>query len=588
MHVKSDLTGVITQISVKEGQIVKKGSPLLSIESMKMETIINADQHGKIKSIFVSQGELIEEDTSLYDIEVLSTTDEETKAGSSRSHDYSDVRPSLAELRHRRSLLMDEARSNAIAKRHTKGHLSARASIDLIIDTDSFHEYGSYVIAAQRSRRTEEDLIKNTPADGLVAGTAKINSDTQQSNLTAMIMAYDYTVLAGTQGAFNHLKMDRMLEIAHERKLPVVLLAEGGGGRPGDIDHQVVAGLHVMTFYKYAALDGIVPRIAVVTGYCFAGNAALAGTSDIIIATQSSSIGMGGPAMIKGGGLGDFHPKEIGPAKTQSTNGVIDILVEDDKAAMLTAKKVMSYFQGATNTFQAADQKVLQEIIPTERRRVYQIRDIIETLCDTDSVTELKSQHARSAVTCFVRIAGKPYGLIANDCRREAGAITAAAADKLTNFLSLCGKYNLPVISLVDCPGLMVGPKAEAMGTVKAAGRLFNVSAKLAVPIYAIIVRRGFGLGAMAMTGGSFHATRFTISWPMGQFGAMGIEGAVQLGFKKELAAVEDPTEREKLYNKMVDDMYHRGRAINMAAYLELDEVIDPAHTREWIISASN
>ncbi|MEL6123825.1 MAG: carboxyl transferase domain-containing protein [Bacteroidota bacterium] len=500
-----------------------------------------------------------------------------------------NIRPDLQELQDRHRLLSDEERPDAIAKRIKSGHLTARQSIELIIDEGSWQEYGSLVIAAQRGRRSEEDLIRRTPTDGLITGTASINSiSIESSQHKALIMAYDYTVLAGTQGVYNHMKMDRMLDIALRQKLPIILLAEGGGGRPGDIDFPIIAGLNIMTFSKYAAMRNVAPRIAVVTGFCFAGNAALAGSSDIVIATKSSSIGLGGPAMIEGGGLGSYQSEEIGPVSVQSSNGVIDILVDDDTSAMHIAKKALGYFQGTSASFDHDDQKKLREMIPQDRRRVYQVREVIQTICDTDSMLELRQGYGRSVVTALVRIQGKCYGLVANDCRKEAGAITNTAAEKMTNFLQLCDRHRLPIVSLVDCPGLMVGPTSEAEGTVRSAGELFNVSATLNVPIYAIILRRGFGLGAMAMTGGSFHAATSIVSWPSGQFGAMGIEGAVKLGFRKELAAIEDESQRQQYYDKMVEDMHHRGRAINMAAHLEIDEVIDPAKTRDWIIAVSS
>ena len=586
IEIRSDISGIVSNILVAEGQTIEQGVPVVAIESMKMETLITAPENGIIHAIEIKKGSLINEGDVLFLFQTSNLT-EGIQDPKNPNPATKILRSELSELINRRFLLTDKARPEAIKKRHQKGHLTSRESIEIIIDKDTLNEYGSLIIAAQRSRRDEEDLIKNTPADGLITGTATINKDLTKGSNSVLVMAYDYTVLAGTQGAFNHLKMDRMLDIASKRKLPVILLAEGGGGRPGDVDHQIVAGLHVMTFYKYAALDGVVPRISVVTGYCFAGNAALAGISDILIATKSASIGMGGPAMIEGGGLGSFHPKEIGPSEVQSQNGVIDILVEDDTTAMNMAKHVLQYFQGDTIQYKNHDQSSLREIIPQERRRVYEMRSIINTLCDVDSVTELQSHFGRSAITSLVRIEGKSYGLIANDCRRQAGALTADATNKIADFLELCNKNNLPVLSLVDCPGLMVGPKAEADGTVRNAGRLFIVSAKLNVPIIAIVVRRGFGLGAMAMTGGSFHASRCTLSWPTGQFGAMGIEGAVKLGFKRELDAIEDPEEQTATYNKMVDEMYHQGRAINMASYLEIDEVIDPIETREWIINAN-
>lgn len=576
------MPGVVIAVQVSAKQIVRKGEPLLVLEAMKMENTINSEADGIIHRILVKEGETVKKGQELLFFQAKKI--EDTAGPILEQIKETTTRPDLQALQDRKQFLEDEARPAAMAKRKGRGQVSARQNLQQLCDEGTFKEYGGLVVAAQRSRRSEEDLMQNTPADGLISGTASINRACFDGKLQpCLVMAYDFTVLAGTQGMFNHHKMDRMLGLAAKNKLPIVLFAEGGGGRPGDVDVQTVAGLHIMTFFSYAQLDGIVPRISIVSGYCFAGNAALAGASDIIIATQNSSIGMGGPAMVEGGGLGRFHPKEIGPVEVQSTNGVIDILVEDEPAAIRVAQQYLSYFQGSFETFETADQHLLRQMIPLNRKRVFDLRQLIEILADKDSVLELGASYAKSMYTGFIRIEGQPMGVIANDAQYEGGAITSEGAQKAARLMRLCQSFDLPILSLVDTPGIMVGPTAEQSGTVRHAAELFKLGAKLKAPLFAVVLRRGYGLGAMAMTGGSFHAADFIVAWPSGEFGAMGLEGAIKLGYRKELEAISDPTARKALYDKMLVQAYDRGKAINMAAFLEIDDVIDPADTRSWI-----
>ena len=498
-------------------------------------------------------------------------------------------RKDLEELYHRKSYLYDKNRPKAVEKRHSKGLRTARENIADLCEEGSFLEFGSLTVAAQRGRKTEQQLIEQTPADGLITGIGEVNGDDfDKENSKCLILSYDYTVLAGTQGAFNHKKTDRLIQVANRMLKPLIFFVEGGGGRPGDVDADLMnsGGLDISTFVEYARLSGKAPRIAVVSGYCFAGNAAIAGCSDVIIATQNTSLGMGGPAMIEGGGLGKYHPKDVGPAKMQYENGVIDILVRDEIEAVAVAKKYVSYFQGATQNWKCDDQNILRNLVPINRKFAHNVYKIINQLADTDSVLELRGGYARNMVTAFIRIEGRPMGLIANSTRHLGGAIDSAASDKAARFMQLCDAFGIPILSLCDAPGFMVGPDCEATGMVRRSSRMFLVGASLKVPMLTIVLRKAYGLGAMAMAGGSLHESFFTVSWQTGEFGAMGLEGAVKLGFRKELEAETDPARKEALYNHLVASMYSRGKAIQAASYLEFDEVIDPKDTRIWITTA--
>ena len=504
----------------------------------------------------------------------------------SRKVDEQSMRGDLKEVIDRHSRGLDEQRAEVVARRRKTNQRTIRENIKDLCD-GHFMEYGALAIAAQRQRRTMEDLTSKTPADGVVAGIGQINGSLfGEDKARCMIIAYDYTVLAGTQGFFGHKKKDRMLRLAHEQRLPVVLFAEGGGGRPGDVDADgvVVAGLDVATFAMFAELSGKVPLVGIVSGRCFAGNAVLLGSCDVIIAAQNANIGMAGPVMIEGGGLGAFKPEDIGPMDVQTKNGVVDIAVTDDAEAVAVAGKYLSYFQGAISRWEAADQRLLHNMIPEERRYVYDVRAVIKTIADTDSFLELRPKFGPEMITGLIRIQGKPFGVMANNCKHQAGAIEAEGADKAARLMQLCNAHGLPMVSLVDTPGFMVGPEVERRAQVRHVCRMFVAGSHLTVPFFTVFLRRGYGLGAQAMAKGGFHESFFAVAWPTGEFGGMGLEGAVRAGFRKELEAVKDPQEREALYEKLVAMAYERGRAINMASYLEIDAVIDPADTRRWII----
>ena len=499
-----------------------------------------------------------------------------------------EIRPELQALRKRLGHTLDEARSEARAKRHGKGYRTARENVADLADEGSFQEYGQLAVAAQRSRRDYEDLQTSTAADGVITGTCTINADLIGADRArAGIIVNDYSVLAGTQGFFHHRKLDRICELAREQSLPLVMYTEGGGGRPGDTDVKIqIAGLDVPTFASWASLSGQVPMIAVNNGYCFAGNAALFGCADIRIATKSSWIGMAGPAMIEGGGLGNFAPTDIGPMGVQSKNGVVDLVADDEAHATALAQQCLSYFQGGSDNWQCADQLKLREMMPADRRYVYDVRSVITKLMDSDSFLELSHAYGCAVITGFARIEGKAVGIIANDCRYLGGAVDAEAAEKTARFITLCDSFDIPLVSLCDSPGFMVGPASEEQAAVRRMAQLFIVGAKLSTPLVTIFLRKGYGLGAMAMAGGSFHKPIYSASWPTGEFGGMGLEGAVRLGFKKELEAIAEGAEREALFTQLVDEMYERGKATEAAAHLEIDAVIDPADTRGVIVRA--
>jgi acetyl-CoA carboxylase carboxyltransferase component/acetyl/propionyl-CoA carboxylase alpha subunit len=576
------MPGTVIEVSVAVGDEVVAGTTLMVLESMKMHHPLTLPVGGVVREIHVGAGTAVSEAQSLLVLEPTAVSD--AAVASPQPVDLDAVRPDLAEVVERHRLTQDRARPEAVQRRHAQGRRTARENLADLCDDGTYVEYGALVVAAQRRRRSVDDLMARTPADGMVAGIGSVNGATFGPDAArCAVVSYDYTVLAGTQGQFNHLKKDRLFELAERWRLPVVLLSEGGGGRPGDTDGLGVAGLDCHAFRYFADLSGLVPLVGVNAGYCFAGNAALLGMCDVVIATRDSNIGMGGPAMIEGGGLGVYPPTAIGPIDVQRRNGVVDVVVDDEPQAIAVAKTYLGYFQGPLTSWSAGDQRRARTLVPEDRLRAYDVRAVLELVADTGSVLELRRDFGRSMITALARLEGRPMGVMANDPRVIGGAIDSDAADKAARFLQLCDAYDLPVLSLCDTPGMMVGPEVEATALVRHCTRLFVTAASMTVPVVTVVLRKGYGLGAQAMAAGSFRSPLATLAWPTGEFGGMGLEGAVRLGYRQELDAVTDPVQRADLERELIDRMYAHGKAVNMAMHLEIDGVIDPADTRTTV-----
>ena len=583
--VAAPMQATLTDWRVSVGDVVHAGQEIAILEAMKMEHVVTAPASGQITALFPGQGDTVMQGDPL--AALLPGEGGTDATAQAEDLDLDRIRPDLQDMFDRRALGLDDARPEAVAKRHARGQRTARENIADLVDPGSFNEYGGFAVAAQSGRRSRADLEAQTSGDGILTGTAAINGDLFGPEATRAALAIgDYSVLAGTQGQRHHGKLDRIFRLAGDHAIPMVLYAEGGGGRPGDTDRSNVSGLDSPSFAAFAELSGKVPVVGVVAGRCFAGNAALLGCSDVIIATEDSNFGMAGPAMIEGGGLGSYRPEEIGPIDVQWGNGVVDIRVKDETEATAIARKYLGYTQGDLRDWTAPDPRLLRHLIPENRLRVHEVRDVIAALADTDSVLEMRRGWGPGMVTAFIRIEGRPYGLIANNSKHLGGAIDADAADKAARFLQLCDAYGLPVVSLVDTPGFMVGPEAEKTALVRHVSRMFVVGASLRVPIYGVALRKAYGLGAMAMVGGGFKSAAAMASWPTGEFGGMGLEGAVRLGFRKELEAQPDEAAKQALFEELLRRMYAQGKAVAYASAVELDAVIDPAETRRWIANA--
>ena len=582
MPLTSPIQGTIVAIEVGSGESVRAGEPVVIVEAMKMEHVISADFDGVIVEIIMQPGDVVKEG-----FPILFMREGEVAAGEKTTEETLDpdlIRQDLQENINRHAFIFDDNREDAVAKRLARGGRMPRENISELMDEGSFKEYWPLIVARQHQRHDMDTLRKKTPADGVIAGTGTINSDLfGEEASSAMIIHYDYTVLAGTQGGRGHYKQDRMFDLALRFNLPLILFSEGGGGRPGEDMLGPWVSFDTTTFTQFSKLSGAVPMIGVNHGRCFAGNTVLLASCDVIIATKDSTIGMGGPAMIEGGGLGIYSPEEVGPMSFQVPNGVVDILVEDEAEAVAVAKKYLSYFQGSVDSWESPDQRLLRHAVPENRLRLYDMRDVISTIADVDSVLEVREKFGIGIITSFIRIEGKPMGVIANNPHHLSGAIDSDGADKGARFLKLCDAFDIPILSLMDCPGLMVGPEVEATALVRHSARMFNTGANLTTPLFGVVVRKAYGLGIQAMCGGSSLVAFSTVAWPTAEFAAMNIEGAVKLGYRKELMKIEDPDEKLRVFTEKVEKEYESAKAINAAVGGGLDDVIDPADTRSWI-----
>ncbi len=584
---RSPVQGIVVSLCLSPGERVAAGRPVIVLEAMKMEHEAVAQRGGVVRLITVEVGDSVGQDAVLAYVEPADETAD--RADETAAADLDFIRPDLAEALERRRRLTDEGRPEAAGRRRQRGLRTARENIADLCDADSFVEIGGLAVAARRMRNSLDELTRSTPADGLIMGTGRVNGAHFGSETArCAVLSYDPTVFAGTQGMKGHEKLDRMLELAAKSSLPVVFFTEGGGGRPGDSDKLGVGYNFIRSFALLGQLSGLVPIVGVNNGRSFAGNAFILGCCDVVIATKSSVIGIGGPAVIEGAGLGVFKPEEVGPVSMQGPNGVIDVLVEDEAAAVAAARKYLGYFQGPLGEWCEADQRRLRAVIPENHRRVYDMRALIEVLADTDSVLELRPQFGQAVITALIRIEGRPIGLLANNPHWLGGAIDSDGSDKAARFMQLCEAHGLPILSLCDTPGFMIGPEAEKTALIRHCARMIVVGANLTVPMMVLVVRKGYGLGGLAMAGGSFSNCIMAVAWPTGEFGGMPVEGFVKLGFRDELAAIADLTERQARYEERVAAMYEEGKAVNAASYFEFDDVIDPLDSRRRIVEALN
>lgn len=481
--------------------------------------------------------------------------------------DASDRKDDLGTVLAARAALTDAARPEAVARQQARGHLTARAALAALVDPDSFVEYGGLVRPAIEGMEAA--------ADGLVMGTAQIGGR------PVAVVFYDYTVHGGSQSYMNHHKISRMFAHAARLKLPVVSWLDGGGARPQD--GAPGRRLAPETFVLFAQLSGLVPTVSVVPQRAFAGHANLAGMSDCLIAVQGSAIGIGGPPLVAAATGTRLTPEEIGPLDVHAATGVVDITVEDDHAAIDAVKTYLGFFAPSDAPVTAPDAARLSRLVPENPRRAYDVRKVIDGIVDVGTVQELRRGFGRAVVTALARLGGRTVGVVANQPMFMAGAIDSEAGAKAARFTQLCDAYDIPVLLLCDTPGLMVGPEAERTGIVRHGSRLLMALANARVPIMSVVLRKAFGLGFYIM-GSQAMRPAVLLAWPGAQYGGMGLEGAVEIAYGRELDAIADEAERAARRAEYLEDLRHAGSAVETAARFLYDDVIDPADTRAILL----
>lgn len=488
----------------------------------------------------------------------------------------------IQEVLDARAAAMDDARPDAVAKIHARGKFTARERIAMLLDDDSFVEYG--VLAVPANPQIEG------AADGLVQGIGAIDGS------PVAVASYDYTVQGGTQSSLNHGKFERLVELCHDRGWPLVTFADGGGARANDLgggglgDGQGggsnALGGRWGIWDGMAALSGWVPTVSVVSGRSFAGNASIAGISDVVIATRDSAIGMGGPPLVEAATGVKMTPDELGPAELHESVGGIDLLVETEAEAIEAAGRYLRYFLGDIDQFEESPQAArIRSIVPSNRRRAYDMRKVLRAVMDHDSIMDLRPVWAPQVITALARLGGRAVGVIANQPLTViAGAIDSDASDKLARFIQLCDAYDLPMISFIDNPGYMVGRAAEAAGIARHHARPIIAHQHRTVPLYTIQLRKAYGLGPAAM-GNSYAKRDVRLAWPTAESGAMGLEGAALLVRRDEIAETDDPAEARRIRDEFAENLRRQGSALNAGRRYEFDDVVAPEETRDRLIA---
>jgi len=481
------------------------------------------------------------------------------------------VRQDLENLVSMQAGRLDDARPAAVARQRKRGKWTVREALAALADADSFTEYGGLV-------RPAIDGMEGA-ADGLVMGAARVGGRAVD------FVGYDFTVYGGAQSALNHTKITRMFEHAEKRRLPVICWLDGGGARPHDM--HVVARPSTPTFVVFARLSGLVPTIGIVPGRAFAGHANLAGMCDLLVATRDSAMGLAGPPLVEAALGKRFTPEEIGPAEAHWASGVIDVLVDNEEEAIAVAKNYLAYFDppGSPSAApgKARDQAPLRDIVPENPRRAYNVRKVIETLADEGSVLEIKAGYGKAAVTSFIRLNGRPVGVIANQPMFLAGAMDTPACLKMARFVQICDAFDIPLLVLCDTPGLMVGPEVERTGLMRHSARVLTALANATIPVMTVVMRKAYGLGYYIM-GSRPLDPEILLAWPTAEYGGMGLEGAVTIIHGKELAAIADPAERAARHAALTAEMKEANTAVECAARFIYDDVIDPAETRAILL----
>ncbi|TWH01177.1 propionyl-CoA carboxylase beta chain [Mesorhizobium sp. J18] len=493
----------------------------------------------------------------------------------------------LVAVEARRQAGRDEARAEAVARQHALGKLTARERIALLLDEGSFEESGALV---EPGRDTFDTENLEAPGDGVITGFGRIEGR------PVALCAFDFTIVGGSNGERGEYKVLRIAAQCLQHGYPLIMLLDGGG-------HRIQEGLDsrhfargTTLFQAFADLSGWVPIIAAMMGPGFAGPSNFAALADfVVMVDKTSTMGIAGPALVKAATGETIDKEELGGPQIQADQaGIADLSALDDEAALAAIRRYLSYFpsnaEQAPPLLDSEDpvdrrEESLLTIVPENIRRAYDMRKIMTAIADEGSIFEIKPTFAKSLYTGFCRMGGRPVGIVANQPMHLGGTLTAAACEKGAHFISLCDAFGIPLLYLIDVPGFMVGPTAERSGLARRGGRLLFELGQATVPRMSVVIRKGYGLAYIAMAGGRSFDADLCVAWPTAEICAMSVEGAVDVAYRKAIAAAADPNaHRDALIERFRSQL---GSLRAVEAY-GVDDIIDPRDTRKAIITALN
>jgi propionyl-CoA carboxylase beta chain len=511
-------------------------------------------------------------------------TDASRKDASSPSaNEAPDMRALLSEMEARRLSVQDSVRPEAVARQRAHGKKTARERIEALCDPGSWREFGALVTAAAD---TEVSRDLDAPADGIVTGLATIDGR------WVVISSQDFTVYGGSSSAIGSLKLARAVDKAISDGLPLIRLLEGGG-------HRIQEGLDARHFSSSKGIfnaltqaSGWVPVVAAMLGPCFAGPTNHAALADYVVMVRGiATMGMAGPALVKAGTGEDIDKEALGGVGLQvDETGAADLAVDSEAECFAAIRRYLSYLPSnarAPLPVVAGDDppdrrdETLLDLVPANPRKSYDMRRVVGVLADAGSVLEVKPTHARNMVTAFIRMDGRPVGVIANNPLFAAGMLDGNACDKAAHFIAICDAFGLPLVYLVDVPGFAIGSAAERSRMPRRSAKLIHELGNASVPRLSVVLRKGYGLGYVAMCGGRGFGADACYAWPTAEICAMSVEGAVDIAYRKEIKAAADPSQRRA---ELVESFKGRLGALRAAEHFGIDDVIDPRDTRRLII----
>ena len=575
---RSPMGGTLVALHVAEGAFVRAGQAVGIVEAMKMENVLAASASGRIEAIVAGAGHAVQAGDILF---MFSPAEETSDDGVDISGAAESSRALVEDMLARKEALLDEGRPEAMAKLAKRGSLSARARISALCDSDSFQEIGGFV----RAEYARDDA----PADGMILGTGKIDGR------PVVVIAQDFSVYGGSSGHLGSAKLDRAATIALQAGIPLIMLLDGGGHRiqDGQSSRHYASGAGII-MQELAHLSGWAPIVGAILGFGFAGNTNFTAFADHLVMVRKRAVmGIAGPALVKVATGETISTEALGGADVQvDQNGLADVGVESEEAAFESIRKFLSYLPSnaagpapvvvpARTQTEVERAQALLDIVPANTRRSYDVRRVIELIADEGSVYEKKPTFARNIVTSFARLDGRPVGFIANQSLVAGGMLDAPACEKGAHFIAICDAFGLPIIYLIDVPGVAVGSAAEKTTLGRRSAKLVHEIGQSTVPRVSVVLRKGYGMGYVAMGGGRSFEPDASFAWPTAEVCAMSIDGAVDVAYRKDYEAAPDPVARRK---EIIDDMRSRVSAVQAVEGFGIDDLIDPRTTRARLI----